>query len=429
MTRSKALAIALVALSLFAVGCASGGMKKPTVFIDKPNSIPADIPSQFDSRYERFISDKEMETFHKLQTDEERQAFQDKFWAERDTDPTTPDNEYKEEIDGRIDDIASELFFGTSGTVGLLFSSHGGFRGDMAQVYLLYGEPDAMDVLDGHSFVPLMLWIYGNPENSDNLYAFLFYQKGGSGTYSIFWQDSYQMDQCGAIYEVATPRTYHYIGGGMRSCPEDLYQIYEEIRSTSGKGGIIDGHIFARALFNFSNDSSLKLGEALQPPKPVSEVARQSKARVTGEAPKLIGTAGPDYIFASCESCNSMIPGELQIGKEFILVVRRGDIDWRVVGEQTEIELKVRIILENTVGRAPLIFEKKVSFQLIEGTIADGKHMIASAPKFQVFIPLLTTDEVAQIPAGTYQVSVYIKNVTPGLMTKKYNALYKELIK
>lgn len=420
MTRSKILA--LIISLVFIAGCASAGIKKPTVWADKPNNIPADTPSQFLSRYERFVTDKEQNEFKKLKTDQERQFFIDNFWAERDSDPATPENEEKERIDQLIDNIANEPFFSASGTTGLLFRSNGGFRGDMAQVYLLHGEPDVMDTLegDGHSFVPLMLWIYGDAQNGQIMYAFLFYQKGNGGPFKLFPQDSYQLDHCGAIYEVATIRLYTYTGGGAQNCSEDLYQIYDDIYRTNGKGGNLDGYIFAWSLFNFSSDPGSKFGEALEPPKSALETAKQSNARVTGEAPELTGKAGADYILASCESCNSFIPAELYLGKEFFaLSIHQGNIDWRIVGDNAEIELKAAVVIKSVGSQAsPLIFEKKVVF-------TEKKHIIVLDPAGQIFITLLTADDMAQIPAGDYRVSVYVKNT----MTGKYNTWSENFIK
>lgn len=424
MKKNKTLALMLVVLVPFAIGCA--GNKKPIVFSDQHNSIPADIPSQFLDRYERFVTDKEKKEFGKLLVDEDRQLFIDKFWAERDTDPTTPENEYKKEIDDRIDDIADERFFSATGMTGLLFRSNGGFRGDMAKVYLLHGEPDAMDMIESQarSFVDLMLWVYINPGNGRIRYAFLFYQKGGEGrSFKLFPQDSYQMDQCAAIYEVATLRAYNYsFVGGTRGCPEDLYEVYYDILRSGGRNGILDGNIFAWALFNFSQDSSILQGRALQAPRPASEIAKQSNARVVGEAPKLTGVAGTDYVLASCKQCNSLIPAELQLGKKFTLTVRRGDIDWRVMDGHPKSVLKIRLVIESVAGQTPLVFERWIILE-------SPKNIIVLDPAGQRVIPLLTADEVARIPAGTYRVSVYVKNVTPDLMTKKYNAWSKEITK
>ncbi|MEK7076183.1 MAG: GWxTD domain-containing protein [Patescibacteria group bacterium] len=426
MKRSRMFILFYIVLLLFIFGCASSGNKKPIVFVNQYSNVPDDIPSQFLNRYEHFITGKEQKEFKKLLTDEDRQMFIDMFWTKRDTDPSTPENEYKEKIDNRIDDIIDERFFSGVGLAGLLFRSNGGFRGDMAQVYLLHGEPDAMDVLEGgHFFVNLMLWVYINPENGNILYAFLFYQKGSLGSYVLFSQDSYKMDPCGAIYQVATMRTYSYMNGiGMQGCPDDLNRVYEEIYRARGKGGVLEGYIFAWALFNFSQDGSITQGKALEAPRPASEIAKQSKARIAGEAPKLTGVDGTDYILASCESCNSFIPGEFQLGKEFTLTVRRGDIDWLIVGDKTKSVLKIRLVIESIVNsdQAPLVFEKWA-------TLESSKNIIVSNPTGQKIIPVLTADEVARISAGTYRVSVYVKNVTPGLMTKKYNAWDKQFTK
>ncbi len=409
-----------IVLLLFAVGCASGGMKKPTVFVDKQNNIPADIPSQFPDRYERFITGKEQKEFKKLMTDEERQVFIDKFWDERDPDPTTPENERKDEIDERIDNIANEVFFQSSGATGLTFRSNGGFRGDMAHVYLLHGEPKAMDVIEGNSFVPMMLWIYLNPKNGDILYAFLFYQKGGGGSFYLFPQDAYKIDPCGAVNEITVFKDHTYFGGGgNQACPDNVQQTFLDLQRASGKGGFLDGYFFAWALLNFSQDGSLLQGTALKPPEPASVVAGKSNARVVGEATKLTGTAGTDYILASCEQCNSLIPGELKLGEEFALAVRRGDIDWHVVGDQAAVELKVRVVVESIGSQVPpLVFESKTSVMSV-------KNLIVSDSAGQVDIILLTPGETAKIPPGTYRVSVYVKN----MMTKKYNAWSKEFTK
>lgn len=422
MKRNKALTrfVFLLFLITGVAGCASAGMKKPVLYSDPSNKIPADIPSQFPDRY-YFLIDKERKEFKKLLTDEERQTFIDKFWLDRDPDPTTPENEEKQRIDQLIDSIASEPFFRVPGVFGLLFRTNGGFRGDMAKVYLLHGVPDAVDTVEGNSFVDLMLWVYVN-ENSGNIrYAFLFYQRNGIGALSLFSQDAYQINPCGAISEIKKFKESH-ADNGNQACPSDAEQILWELQGANSKGGMIDGRIFVWSLFNFSQDGSITQGKALQPPKPASEIAKQSKARIVGEAPKLSGVAGTDYILASCGQCNSFIPGELQLDKEFTLTIRRGDVDWRMVGDRYESVLKIMLMVESVAGQdqAPLMFERWA-------TLTSSKNLIVSDPAGQRIIPLLAVDEVAQIPAGTYRVSIYVKNVTPGLMTQKYNAWFKKI--
>lgn len=421
MTTSKIFAS--IVLLLFSISCASFGNKKPTVFVDKYNNVPADIPSQFCDRYERFITGKECKEFKKLETDEERQVFINKFWFERDPDPATPENEEKQRIDQLIDNIANEIFLNTPGGVfGLSFHANGGFRGDMAQVYLLHGEPDAMDTIEGNLFVDLMLWIYVDQQNGGVLYAFLFYQKGSIGAYSLFSQDVYKLDPCGAINEIKKGPKEFIVGGGNQGCPPDVEQIFRDIQTASGRGGVLDGYIFAWALFNFSQDGSMMQGRALGAPKPASEIAKESKSHVTGEATGLTGIAGIDYILSSCEVCNSLIPADIYLGKSFTISGPLKNFDWIVKGESAELSLKYRIILENKNGDKPIIWEDVVVMDL-------KKSFLDENPETTPVIQLLNPKQVASIPPGTYRVSVYVKNVTPGLMTKKYNAWSREFTK
>lgn len=411
----RLFAVALIVPLMFTAGCASAGMKKPTVFVDQYNNIPADIPSQFLSRYERFVTGKESKEFRKLLTDEERQVFIDKFWAERDTDPATPENEEKQRIDQLIDDITNERFFSGSGLGGLLFRSNGGFRGDMAHVYMLHGEPDAMDMIDGQRFVNLMLWVYVDEQNGEILYAFLFYQRGSSGAFQLFSQDAYKLDPCGAVNQI---RTFGEFSGRMGECPPDTEAIFQELYTATGKAGILDGYIFAWALFNFSQDGSITQGEALQAPKPASELAKESKARVTGEAPERTGTAGTDYILASCGECNSLIPAKFSAGERFTISGPWKNFDWTVKGEYLELSLKYRIVLQERGESKPIVLEGLAVREV-------NRRLLDEMPEATLIVDLLDSAQVAAIPAGTYRMSVYVKNP----LTGKYNAWVKDFVK
>ncbi|PIR42081.1 MAG: hypothetical protein COV30_00310 [Candidatus Yanofskybacteria bacterium CG10_big_fil_rev_8_21_14_0_10_37_15] len=421
MNKNRVFTFFLIILAtLLSSGCVSRGdkSKNPTiVFADRYNYIPADTPSQFLERYEYFITGKEKKEFKKLLTDEDRQEFIDEFWIERDIDPSTPENEYKQEIDKRIKDISNERFFSRNGTIGLLFRSNGGFRGEMAKVYLLHGEPDVMDTIDGQSFVPLMLWVYMD-NNGGILYAFLFYHRNRGGEYFLFPQDAYKLDPCGALDEIAIFRTnFSAIGG---NCPAQLTQVLNDVRNANGKGGFLFGYYFAWALFNFSQDGSIWQGSALEPPKSAKEFAKESTARVTGEAPEQVGISGVDYLLSSCKECNSFLPAELQLGDFFALIVKRGDMDWRISGENkdvVDVDLKVRVIFERA-NEIPLVFEKT-------GAVKGTKELVTSEPSEKVTIVFMTVQEVSEIPSGNYRVSVYIRN----LMTGKYNSWVKEFVK
>jgi len=76
------------------------------------------------------ISEEEKSVFKNLSTDEEREKFVEQFWIRRDTDPRTPENEFKEEHYRRIA-YANERF--ASGVPG--------WKTDRGRIYIVFGEP------------------------------------------------------------------------------------------------------------------------------------------------------------------------------------------------------------------------------------------------------------------------------------------------
>lgn len=76
------------------------------------------------------ISSDEREVFDQLGTPEEKEKFIEQFWFRRDPDPTTPENEFKEEHYRRIA-YANEHYS----------SGKPGWRTDRGRVYIIHGEP------------------------------------------------------------------------------------------------------------------------------------------------------------------------------------------------------------------------------------------------------------------------------------------------
>lgn len=76
------------------------------------------------------VSEEEKKVFKDLQNDEERESFIEQFWLRRDTDPRTPDNEFKEEHYRRIA-YCNERFA----------SGFPGWKSDRGRVYIVFGEP------------------------------------------------------------------------------------------------------------------------------------------------------------------------------------------------------------------------------------------------------------------------------------------------
>jgi GWxTD domain-containing protein len=80
------------------------------------------------------ITDEERDVFTKLKTDDERDAFIEQFWARRDFDPSTTENEFKLEHYRRIM-YANENF-----TAGIA-----GWKTDRGMFYIKFGPPDRIE--------------------------------------------------------------------------------------------------------------------------------------------------------------------------------------------------------------------------------------------------------------------------------------------
>lgn len=80
------------------------------------------------------VTDQERVAFQKLTTDDERESFIETFWERRNPNPTSPENEYKEEYYQRIN-YANEHFG----------SRIRGWKTDRGRIYIMNGPPDAVD--------------------------------------------------------------------------------------------------------------------------------------------------------------------------------------------------------------------------------------------------------------------------------------------
>src|ERR1019366_1512185 len=74
------------------------------------------------------ITDEERQAFKRLQTDEEREQFNEQFWLRRDPTPDTVENEFKEEHYRRIA-YSNENFA----------SGIPGWKTDRGRIYITYG--------------------------------------------------------------------------------------------------------------------------------------------------------------------------------------------------------------------------------------------------------------------------------------------------
>jgi GWxTD domain-containing protein len=143
-----------------------------------------DLPPRFRAWLEEdvvyIIGPKEKDVFLQLSTDRERDMFIEAFWKARDTDPATPQNEFKEEHERRI--AYSNLWYGRG-------RKAGGWRSDMGRIYITLGEPKTIEKYENQSNVyPLIIWFYSGMTGAGLPSSFnvVFFKKDDAGDYILY---------------------------------------------------------------------------------------------------------------------------------------------------------------------------------------------------------------------------------------------------
>ena len=134
------------------------------------------------------ITKEELDAFHRLTTNEEREQYIEEFWRRRNPDPDSPDNAAREEHYRRIA-YANERF--SSGVPG--------WKTDRGHIYILWGPPDEIEshpaggTYDRPSqqgggtttTYPWELWRYRHLEDIGENIEIEFVDPSGSGEYHI----------------------------------------------------------------------------------------------------------------------------------------------------------------------------------------------------------------------------------------------------
>lgn len=119
------------------------------------------------------MTKQEKEIFSHLPNEEAREEFIEDFWAKRDPDADTEENEFKEEFFRRIDYANKRFDEGTPG-----------WRTDRGRIYIYLGQPDKIDMNFTHQIANIqgliIWWIYYRY----NL-GVMFVDKDGSGQYTF----------------------------------------------------------------------------------------------------------------------------------------------------------------------------------------------------------------------------------------------------
>lgn len=120
----------------------------------------------------RFIITKEERKIFLRLPPSERKDFIEEFWAKRDPDPQTEENEYKEEYFSRIEE--ANRFFRGEGTLGWLT--------DRGRIYIIFGPPHSRKTYPADVWGGIIrareVWYYGN-------FPIVFIDRYNSGVYTL----------------------------------------------------------------------------------------------------------------------------------------------------------------------------------------------------------------------------------------------------
>ena len=294
------------------------------------------------------VTDKENKIFKNLKTLEDLDKFIEVFWKVRDTNPNTPENEFKENIDQRIEDIENEVM----ALDGVMFKANGGLKGDMAHIYLFYGRPcsNCIERLPGgRTYVEMMVWYYFD-QNEHQLFRFLFYKKGGFGLYQVFKNHMTMISFEYLLDPLISP--LREISNRMANTPQELLDIWNELEMNDPMG------IFRMALLEFSYYNDVRIDDVLMAPEAASVTAERFKPLILGQ-PNI--SKDKNMLYGSRKS---FIPGRILITKDqqtgkysLTAMIRYSDMDWEVKKDSSGDATKDKI-------EAPL--NLRVSFQNLE---------------------------------------------------------------
>lgn len=166
-------------------GAAAAGTILPTPAI----RVQAEVPEMAE-RHRRFleeevayiVSETERRAFLSLSGEDTRDAFIASFWQRRDPNPTTPENEYRDEHFERL--AYANEFYGRD-------TGRAGWRTDRGRFHIVLGPPRTKeDYSHSDALYPIELWFYNDPALRDlgvpAFFHLLFFRRFGAGEMRLY---------------------------------------------------------------------------------------------------------------------------------------------------------------------------------------------------------------------------------------------------
>ncbi len=128
------------------------------------------------------IAEPERQAFLRLEGEDLRDAFIEAFWERRDPNPTTAENEYREQHYARI--AYANEFYGRD-------TGRAGWRTDRGRFHILLGPPRTKEDFSYSNFLyPAELWFYNDPALREHgvppFFYLLFFRRFGAGEMRLY---------------------------------------------------------------------------------------------------------------------------------------------------------------------------------------------------------------------------------------------------
>ncbi len=263
-------------------------------------------------------SEIEREAFAALSGEDTRDGFIEAFWQRRDPNPTTPENEFREEHFARI--AYANEFYGRD-------TGRSGWRTDRGRFHILLGPPRITEDFSYSNFLyPAELWFYNDSALRERgvpaFFYLLFFRPFGAGEMRL-----YSPVEDGPQALLVAPEPFHR--GDFR---QNIQAAYDQLHEISPE--------LASAALSFRTDEGTNFGDlrSFGTVALLDEIYRSPTFGIdTSYASRFdLGSVESDYLFHHVPSAgfHQVLPGPggyylhwaIEIPPESVIVVRDPDI-------------------------------------------------------------------------------------------------------
>ena len=260
------------------------------------------------------IAETERQAFLNLEGEDLRDAFVEAFWERRDPNPTTAENEYREEHYERI--AYANEFYGRD-------TGRAGWRTDRGRFHIVLGPPRTKEDFSYSNFLyPAELWFYNDPALREHgvppFFYLLFFRRFGAGEMQLY---SPVEDGPQALLIAPEP----FIQGDFR---QQIEWAFDQLHEISPE--------LASAALSFRTDEGTNFGDVrgFGTVSLMDEIYRSPTYGIdTGYAERFdFGTVESDYLFNYVQSAgfHHVLPGPggyylhwaIEMPNESVFVVR-----------------------------------------------------------------------------------------------------------